>query len=243
MKRVIGALLCAVTVSGCATTYDVEPLADGSEAVRYDQGIATSYFETNDLAMQVTPLNFNAQNQITFGVAVVNKSDHPINFGYENLALADAAGKPIAMYDRGTLERQARNRAMVASALVGIAGAAAAYGAASSAYSTTNATLYTPRGAYTYSSRTYDPGLAYASTAVATAATGAGLVSIQQQLSQTIAGIKGRILATTTIDPGKSYGGTIVGDRLKGGYPQVVTLRVSENGVSHEFRFKVAAVQ
>lgn len=243
MKRMLGVLLCATTLGGCATSYTVQPLADQSETIRYNRGEATTYFDSKEVAVQVTSTGFNTQGQITFGVAVVNKSDHAINFGYDNIRLADQAGKPIAIYDRATLERQVRNRAMIAAAVVGVAGGLAAASAANSGYSTSSGTLYTPRGAYSYQSQTYEPALAYATTAAVTAATGAGIVSIQQQLGQTIATLNGRILATTTIDPGQSYGGVIVGDRLKGAYPQVVSLKVAEGGAEHEFRFNIAQTQ
>jgi hypothetical protein len=242
MRHIIAALCCASVLAGCATSYDVQPVTDASETVRYNQGAATTYFDAKDIAVQVTPLGFNSQRQISFGVAVVNKTTHPINFGYENLSMATGGGVPIAIYDRATLERQARNRAMIAAVLVAAASGAAAAAAARNSSYTTNSTVYTPRGAYSFHSTTYDPALASANIAAATAVGGAGIYAIQNQLNATIAGLNGRILATTTINPGQSYGGIIVGDRLKGSYPQHVVVRVSESGVQHAFTFNIAEV-
>ena len=240
MKKIVGALCCATALASCATSYDVKPMTDASETVRYNQGAATTYFDTKDLAVQITPMGFNSQRQITFGVAVVNKTDHTINFGYDNLSMATAAGTPVAIYDRATLERQARNRAMIAASIVAVAGGLSAAAAANDAYSTTNATLYTPHGAYAYHATTYDPAAATAGVAAATAVSGASIYAIQNRLNETIASLNGRILATTTVDPGQSYGGVIVGDRLKGAYPQQVVVKVSEAGVEHGFRFNIA---
>jgi hypothetical protein len=178
---------------------------------------------------------------LVFGVAVFNKGKAANNFGVENLALANADNVPIKIFTASELIHKEKVKAAWQAVAVALGGAAAAYSANANAYSTTNGYVSTPYGTATYYSRTYNPAVAYAGTAAATAATGYGLISVKNSLDRAISDLRGHILQTTTIDPGGSYGGEVVADGLpKGRLPQDVILSVHWNGEEYPFRYTVA---
>ena len=241
LARGAGAVALAAVLAGCATSYEFTPIAEAGQTVRYENGMATATAEGDQGSVRTSPLGFNDEKQVMFGVAVYNGTDHPLNMSYDKIRLWTGDGKQIALYDKSTLERQVRNRAMIAAVATAAAGAAAAYSAQQNAYSHSYGSVTTPRGGlYTFRASTYDAGAAAAGVAVASAATGAGLVAIHNKLGETLSGLNGRVLQTSTVDPGQSYGGVVVGDRLKGSYPQELVLRVSWAGGEQAFRYRVS---
>jgi hypothetical protein len=228
-------------VAGCATNYTVSPIADSSQQIRYEQGTPTTYSEKKFGAVQVTALGINSDKRPVFGVAAFNKEAMPSNFGVENMSLAEADGTQDKIFTSGDLIHEAKVQAEWAEVGTVLAGAAAAYGATQSAYSTTRGTAFTPYGPVSYSSRTYDPAVAYAGSAAAGVATGASLEAIKNSLDHTIEAVRGNVLQTTTIEPGNSYGGNVVADSLSSStYPQDIELHISWNGNEHVFKFVVA---
>jgi hypothetical protein len=243
-KPILTILALAVGVSGCATNFVLTPQPTGSQTIEYAQGTPTTFSEGEHGAVQVTPIGTTEDHRLIFGVAAFNKGDKPANFGVENLALATTAGGPVKIYTTEELIAEAKRRAMWQAVAVAFAGAAAAYAANANAYHTTYGTAYTPHGTYSFYSRTYDPGLAYVGTAAAGAATGYGLVQIKNSLSQTINGLRGHSLQTTTVGPGDSYGGEVMTDHPEGrSFPQQIELTVHWNGDDHVFQFSVAKTQ
>ncbi len=237
----IRAILClAGVLSGCASTLTVNPVTGTLDPVRYERGVPTVTADLRGSSLQVTPLGFDSSGQIEFGVAAYNSGPSPADFGGEDVEMFDAAGRPLRTFSAVELERRARNRARVATAVTLVAGGLAAYGAVSSARYTSHGYVSTPGGVSRFSVRSYDPGTAYAGVALATAGTVATAAAIHGSLDHTLDSINGRMLSRTTIDPGESFGGVAVGEKLKGDLPQDVDVRVSWKGESHDFRFRVA---
>lgn len=242
MKRAIAAFSSAALLAGCASTYSITPLADAGQTVRYEQGRPTTDQIRRGGAMKVTPVKVADDGRLVFAVAALNTSGAASTFGVENIAVADAQGRPIRVYSHDSLVREAKNRAMWASVATALAGAAAAVAANNNAYRTTNASLMTPHGhLYTYHATTYDPTAAALGTAAATAGTTAALVGIHDTLDRTLAGLDDQILQTTTIDPDTAWGGKVIAGKLPGGaWPKDVTVTVTWNGETFPFRFRVA---
>jgi hypothetical protein len=233
----IGALL-----SGCATTYEITPLAIGTTTTRYEQGVPLTASNMPSGSVQVKPLGVNNQGRLMFGVAAVNQSPAPANFGIENISLFSDIGLPIRLFTHDELERQAKNAATWAAVAVAVAGADSAYAASQNAYSTTTGSIYGRHGTTNFVSQTYDPTAAALGVGAASAATAAGLIAINRSLDDTIANLNGRILRTTTIDPGQIYGGQVVSDHIKLDKPKIVVIHVGFNNDDHEFRYTVKAV-
>ncbi len=234
-------LFIGLSLSACSTTYSVTPVPLDKQDVRFDRGTPTTFAEGAQGALQVTPLGVNDDRQLVFGIAAFNKGHESRNFGVEDLSLSTLNGSNIKLFTYAELVHKEKVKATWRAVAVALSGAAAAYSANANAYSTTTGYVSTPYGGASYYSRTYDPAVAYAGTAAASAATAYGLVSIKNSLDRTVAGLRGHVLQTTTIDPGDSYGGEVIADGLpKGKLPQDVVLSVQWNGDDYKFHYTVA---
>ena len=240
-KLLLGAV-SALVLSSCATTYSIMPVDIGAAMVTYGDGRPTTDLELANGAVQVTPLEVASNGRLTFAVAGYNKLAVPSDFGPEHFT-ASAGGRELELYTYDDLEQEAQTAAAWATFAVALAGAAAVYVANDQAWQTTDSTLYTPDGAYTVSTTTYDPALAAMGTAVATAATVDGVTMIGQQLDAARARLGDTILQTSSIDPLQAYGGYIVVARPKVRPPYVVEVVAHWNDEDYRFRFQVARVK
>lgn len=229
----------AMIASGCATTYRVTPIESPPATVRYDRGAPTTSLEQRNGGVQVTPMSFDADGRMVFGVAAYNNTDAPANFGVENIETQSADNKRLRVFTVDDLVRDARNKAIAASvalALLGVAGAVASQAAAHQTY---QSTFYTPRGTYRYKASYYDGAQAVAGTAASIGGATAGIYAVRRTLDATIAGIGESVLQTTTVDPGESVGGRVLVQRSRSSYPQTVMMLVRWNGEEYPFRFQV----
>ena len=240
-KWLVGAI-AALALSSCATTYSITPVDTGAATVTYGDGVPTTDLELAHGAVQVTPLGVAANGRLTFAVAGYNKLAVPSAFGPEHFA-AHVGQAPLALYSYDQLEQEAQTAAAWATFAVALSGAAAVYVANDQAWQTTDSTLYTPDGAYTVSSTTYDPALAAMGTAAATAMTVEGMNLIGQQLDAAQARLGDTILQSATIDPQQAHGGYIVVARPKRRPPYVVHVSAHWNGEDYRFHFHVVAVK
>jgi hypothetical protein len=244
MKKFALALSASLLLSACAHEYSIQPIARADQQVKYAQGSATIFSDGPHSSIQVTPFGRTDDGNLTFGVAAFNKGPVPANFDSTNVVLVTGQGKPVQVFTAQELVHQAKVKAAWQAAAIILAGAGAAVAANSNAYSTTNGSIYTPRGGvYTYTSTTYDPGVAAAGTAAAGVATGVGLVSVRNSLDQTIASVRGNVLQMTTVETGASVGGEIVSDVDRDKYPQTITLSVNWQGDTHIFVFSVVELK
>lgn len=229
------ALLCA-----CATTYNITPVDAGEAKVTYDDGRSTTDLELKNGAVKITPIGVQPNGRLAFAVAGYNKAQAPSNFGTENFS-ASIAGSQVRVFTYAQLEREAKNAATWAAVAVALSGAAAVAAANNNAYSTTNTTMFTPRGTYTATSTTYSPTAAAVGTAAAGAATAGGLVAIRKELDSTLDRLGGTILKTTTVNPKESYGGQIIVEKPKQAAPYSVEVKARWNDEDYVFRFQVTA--
>jgi len=233
----MGLLLSScIALSACSTSYSVAPIPDASQEIRYQQGTPTTYSEMDEGALQVTALGVNDERRLIFSVAAFNKGSGPSNFGVENISIEQQDGSPDQVFTSGELIHEAKVKAAWATFATALAGGLAAAAANNNAYTTTSGYI----GHHSFYMRTYDPGLAYAGTAAASAATAYGIANIQDSLDHSIANIRDGALQTTTIDPDNSYAGIVMAAALQSSqYPQNITMHVRWNGDDHVFRFAV----
>ena len=239
-KSVLAIASIATMVSGCAVTYRITPIESPPATVRYDHGAPTTSLEQQNGAVQVTPMPFDSDGRMVFGVAAYNSTDAPANFGVENIETRSPDSKLLHVFTADDLIRDARNKAIAASvalALIGVAGAVASQAAAHQTY---HSSYYTPRGSYHYKASYYDGAQAVAGTAASIGGATAGIYAVNRTLDATIAGIGDAVLQTTTVDPGESVGGRVLVQRSRsGGYPQDIAMLVRWNGEEYPFRFQV----
>jgi hypothetical protein len=226
-------------LSACATSYTITPIPSDGQQVRYLQGTATTFSEKRGSAIQVTPYGVNQEGRLVFAVAAFNKSMSPQNFGVENVHLLGANGEQVKVFTSNELQSEAKNRATWAQVGIVLAGISAAAAANASAYSTTSGSVYSRYGSASFYAQTYDPAVAYAGTAAASANTAYGIAQVQYALDNTLTRLRGEILQTTTIDPGKSFGGTTISESLRGDYPRKFSVSVLWGTDEHAFSFVV----
>ena len=230
----LSVLVLAAAPAWAGKPFDVHGLIIGNEGARYLRGVPTLDLQQQRGAMQVRSLGFH-NNRPVFAVAFYNAGPEPMNIGLEDIH-ASSNGAPLRVFPVEELERQAKNKAFwsqVGLALVGGVGAAAA----SSRRDTYRSTITGPYG--TYRVHANYPSLAGQLQADRiTADTAWGMAAIQYQLDRTIELINDHVIQRTTIDPGATYGGIIVLDKLKVGDPPFeLRLDVDWNGERYPFAY------
>ena len=227
-------------VVGCtSTSYTLAPTADSTGVVSYDHGVATVASDGANTVVRVSPIGFTQHGRIRLGVAVLNKGSAPVNLGYENVTVTDSTGAALHKLDYAEIVRMAKRRAAMAEVAIVLAGAAAAYGDAYAAQSTT----YGNVGGTSFQATTYDPALAAELSAQTGAETGGALAQVNASLGNVIAQANGTILQTTTVAPGREFGGEVIVDPPRGlaeaKGPVTVAVVVLIGGDAHTFNFAI----
>lgn len=215
----------------------LQPVPVGAETIRFQQGIPTVDLQMPDGVVQITPLPID-HGSLAFSVAVYNDGKVPANIDVTSFAIA-AGPQKIAVFSREQLESKSKKRAMWASIAIAAAGGLAAAAAASQRDTYTN-TLYTPRG--TYRSVFTAPSQAgQVAAAASIAGAGVGIAAIQNQLDHTRQALGDTTVQMTTVDPGDSYAGRIVLEKIKSNVlPQPIAITVNWNGRAYPFAFQLA---
>jgi hypothetical protein len=236
----IAALCVGLAVSGCATSYSITPMPGDGQTVRYVSGRPTIYAEGAHSAVQVTALDPNEKGRLVYSVAVQNRSEESDNIGVEDVSLT-AAGAPVRVFTVPELERMAKNDATTAAVLIALAGGVSAAAAAQSPTSTSTTT--TPYG--TYRTETTNRALQSLQVAAVSAGTAASLRDVSSGLDATLNDLGANVLQTTTVDPGDSFGGQIIGDRVEipKGAPLNTELTIRFAGDEYRVSFGIAIQQ
>jgi hypothetical protein len=226
--------LFAAQVSA-APKIDVQGLILGDEGARYVKGVPTLDLQQQGGGVQLRFLGWDHSNAV-FAIGFFNSGPEPVNVGIENLH-ASAGGKPLRIYTVDELTRQAKSRATwskIGLAFLGGLGAAAA----ANQRSTYHGTITGPYGGmYSYSG-SYPSLYGQLQADRISANTATNMSIIQYQLDATISAIGDRVLQTTTVDPGTSFGGLIVVQKLDyGKVPLEFRLDVDWNGERYPFGY------
>ncbi|MCT2398500.1 hypothetical protein [Novosphingobium mangrovi (ex Huang et al. 2023)] len=216
--------------------WEIQPVQIGYESVRYSRGIATVQLEQRDGVVQITPLPLD-HGRMSFAIAVYNDGLYPANFDIGNVMPA-YHGLAVSVLTRSKLQSMAKRRAFWTKFGLAMLGGVAA-GLSASQRNTYHSTYVTPRG--TYRSWYSVPSAAgQFQAAVITAGTAASIVMVQRQLDQTVAALGEQIVQLTTVDPGESYAGRIVMDKVPlKERDEPITLTVRWNDEDYLFAFRV----
>lgn len=215
----------------------LQPVQVGFETLRYDRGVPTLDLQMQQGSVQIRPLAMD-HGSLAFSVAVFNAGNAPANFGIENFAV-QAGEKSLAVFSVDQLISKAKNRARWKQIGVGILGGLAA-SAAASQRDTYYGSLHTPHGSYfsTYSAPSAVGQLQ--ATAIA-AGTGYSIAVIQSNLDRTREALGENVIQTTTLDPGQSYAGKVVLQKVTSTKrPERVSIVVNWNGEQYPFAFQLA---
>jgi hypothetical protein len=206
----------------------------GNEGARYVKGIPTLDLQQHRGAIQLRSLGFY-NNRPIFAIGFYNAGLEPVNIGLEDIH-ASVSGDPLTVFPVEELERQAKHKAWWTQFGMALLGGVSA-GLASSRRDHAYGTITGPYG--TYSIHTSYPSLAGQLQADRiTTDTAWGIAAIQYQLDRTIELINDHVVQRTTVDPGSTYGGLIVLDKLKKGDPPFeLHLDVDWNGERYLFAY------
>lgn len=228
------ALLLLASPATAGKPFDVHGLIIGNEGARYLKGVPTLDLQQQRGAIQLRSLGFH-NNRPMFQIAFFNAGPEPVNIGLEDIH-ATANGTPLRVFSVQELERQAKRKAWWTQFGLAMLGGLAA-GAAASQRDYSHGTITGPYG--TYSIHTSYPSLAGQLQADRiTANTTWGIAAVQYQLDRTIELVNNHVVQRTTVDPGESYGGLIILDKLKDGKPPYeLRLDVDWNGERYPFAY------
>lgn len=231
----------SISLTACATSYSVTPIAGQGQSIRYLQGQPTTFAEGANGSIQITPLGVNEKGRLSFGVAAFNSGEQSSNFGVENMT-AEAGGEPLRIFTYAEMERMAKTDAAIATLAVALAGAASAYAASSGP--TYTSTMTTPRGGvYRYTATNHAAQAALVGAAAA--GTAYSVKQINDSLDDTLVAMQNQLLQTTTVDPQASYGGQVVTDRItvpnEGSLEALLNIKWNDD--VYEFRWDVSKLK
>jgi hypothetical protein len=214
--------------------FDIHGLIIGNEGARYVKGVPTLDLQQTRGAIELRSLGFY-NNHPMFAIAFYNAGPEPVNIGLEDIHVA-ANGTVLRVFPVEELERQAKHKAWWSQFAIAMLGGVSA-GLAASQRNTYHSTTTGPYG--TYSVHASYPSLAGQLQAENISLNTAwSIAAIQYQLDRTIELINDHVVQRTTIDPGSTYGGLIIMDKLKQGNPPFeMHLDVDWNGERYPFAY------
>jgi hypothetical protein len=233
MKRAAPAMALVMALSGCTPNYSSTLAATphqsvrSQQSVRYSRGTPTLTSIKEHGAVGISPVYSQFRGRFAIAIVAANRGTRPANLGYENISIRGPNGAAVRTFTQDDLKRQARNKAAVSTLAI----------SPGAGYSTTSGSVNTGYGYATYSETTYNSVAANDAERRADEEAAAAFDEVRNQLNADLARLNGRILRTTTIDPGDSAGGEIVAAKPetgKSGSANVV-VEVDFNGDHHTF--------
>ena len=214
--------------------FDVHGLIVGNEGARYLKGVPTLDLQQQYGAVQIRSLGFY-NNRPVYKIAFYNAGSEPVNIGLEDIR-ASKDGEPLRVFSVHELERQAKKKAwwtQFGMAMVGAFGSAAA----ASQRNHYRSTISGPYGSYTVHA-SYPSLAGQLQAQNISMNTAYGIAAVQYQLDQTIELINDHVVQRTTVDPGSTYGGLIILDKLKSGKPPFeIRIDADWNGERYPFAY------
>ena len=228
------ALLLLATPADAGKPFDIHGLIIGNEGARYVKGVATLDLQQQLGAIELRSLGFY-NNRPMFAIALYNGGPEPVNIGLEDIHVA-ANGTPLRVFPVEELERQAKHKAWWSQFAIAMLGGVSA-GLASSQRDTYHSTITSRYGTYTIHS-SYPSLAGQLQADNISLNTAWSIAAIQDQLDHTIELINDHVVQRTTVDPGSTYGGLIITDKLKQGDPPFeLHLDVDWNGERYPFAY------
>jgi hypothetical protein len=240
----------AVTLSGCATSFKLQPKVanDQDKTVNYGQEVIISKKRNT---VMVWPKNFIEKSNQKFAVmvTVTNNGDRSILLNTSEIR-ATFNGRPLATFTGDEVLAEIEKRHRIASALAAFGGALSAAGAASSGgrvYESGYVSGYTSSGQYvsgTYTASGYSRSQAQAAVNAANAQTSANLASINASTAAQREQVDGPNLRSHSIRPGDKYGGAIYFESISppSGEDGILVITVTIDEEVHTFSMGVRKV-
>jgi len=246
--RILLSLVFFLTIQGCATTFQLDPIELKGQQTVFQEGVGAILSKKRSI-VEVRPSSttYSSEKRPSFVITVFNGTDSPFNFSTENIKVyVDDIRHRIFTYDELIEEvKRQQDWAVVGAALNDVANSMNAANAGYSYHSgTVNAYAYgnsgnSAHGYGSYSGYTYDAAAAQQAQTAANAKTQAYINAIRQRTEQSLNALSSTMLKKTTIMPSGSHSGYITSDKIpNSNQHRNVKIVVSVPGEKHEFLFK-----
>lgn len=224
MRRTILAAALVPVLAGCQTVYKQVPTITSAEAttsVRFARGDALLMSDGSSGIVWLRPIRYYSGNKIFFEVVAFNRTNTPVNFGTEDIALATGDGIPLRAQEWDELQHHAHKRNPFGRLGEQISRDLTAWHLTAVAKRTPDRATIWRRGDHQY----------YASRE-----------AIQYQLEDAVLRYSMETLQTTTVDPFTTFGGVVYADNVvvrRGGVRELLA-NVRFAGEDHRFRLRIA---
>jgi hypothetical protein len=235
-RYLLTAPLLALASAATAAEYRVNFEAQPGQYSRMMQGEELIDSAIAQTVVRVVEPSEWLEGRASVFVVTFNATDHPYNFGPENVSviLPDGTRQAMASFDALIREEKGRRRRRAFALALGAFGR----GMSNAQAGQYNGTVYSNDGSRVATFSGTDQAAKAQADAYASAQTQSDANMIRERNAEGLAAL-GDVLRTTTVDPNKVVGGRVLfafpkAWRKDGDYP--VTVEVMAGGVAHSFR-------
>ncbi|MEP2943135.1 MAG: hypothetical protein ABJO72_05000 [Hyphomicrobiales bacterium] len=230
---------------GCQTTTVINLREQPGQQIYYKQGNAILDSKQQDSQVQVLSLEPQVQNgsRITLALNLINNGNSNLEFKPEGISVVNQSSEQMKVFSHEELVKEEKTRQNWSLLAAAVSGAADAYSASQSGYSThtgsiqsttnSNGRIYNTNG--TYRGTTYDPNQARIASELASQKSEKQIAGIVNQGASKISTLDSTIARRNTIFPGKSYTGVIVFDapRIQADEQRLYKVHIPIGGDTH----------
>lgn len=241
-------------LGGCATSYEVKPIAQNGTEIQFQNGSECLISDKINIAT-IAPqdgIHYRSKRRAMFVVAVKNESSKKFNFFNQNIKVKyndqDGSVFLLSVYSYEDLVAEERRRQAWAAIGAGLEAMGDSMSAANAGYSNTygsySGNSYSNYGSNyqhsgTFSAQTYDYGAAQAAQNAARAKSDANFRRIAEDARKNNAHLANSILRKHTVMPQQWHGGEIQFDLPKLTPNGNLIFTVDTNGEIHSFNFSI----
>lgn len=238
-KAVVVLFVCVPHTNASADDLVIQPLQVGEEDVRYLAGDTVLVLSKPEGTVSLQVAGFD-HGRMSFVVTVLNQGRRQADIYPENIRVL-VADRPVALVARENLMQMERDRAdrqKIATAFAGAVGA----GLANARTDTYRSTLITPYGTYRYAASVPSVSGQIQAREIANDAA-YRVTEIDRQLSETIQALGGQLFKHAAPDPGESYSGRVVLEKVKllSKRETPISITVTWSGQEYPFAFRVVS--
>jgi hypothetical protein len=214
--RILGIVALGATLTGCVTageTVQFRASNPQQQAMMRDgQPALVSRQKSSVVLVRPASRQLQANGRPVFIVGINNLSRGPIDFRVAQVEVSQKVGAseyPMQVITYEMLAQEEKNRQIASAILVGVAGAANAYGASQAGYGNYSSTTVGPRGNYQTTGTFYSPTAAAIAQNNAAVQNEAMFAVTIERGQQNMAQLERSVIKDNTLMPGEWYGGQL----------------------------------
>ena len=211
MRAILAIALAATAVSptsALAAKLRLDLTASADQRTRMDNGIEAVDADLPGSSVRILESEEPVRKRGVLLIYVLNAGGEPVNFGPENVTIESEAGEAFEVIPYDTLVKEEKNRQMWAAIATGLAAASNSYNASTSATSYGSFNAYGSGGWSRGNYSTYNPAAASMATSLANTQNQQSFDRLATNRVASMEALKVN-MRTTTVDPGKDFGGQV----------------------------------